>query len=192
MSEPAKSMVLPESAVTYAVADPEHAVRVGASNVIRILSPSEALQALPQYPSFGMPVHSSSVRQSDRQTSIQGEALMPSRVSTETRRKSKQTKCPPDRPELDSSEEASAMTSPATAIRTEIQELIDLQIRVFSQGAPLTVFELEDYRGRAERIKSLGRKLDQIGIAAIQEVGWRRGSNANRRSKIPLIAAIKW
>src|SRR5215469_14747653 len=50
-----------------------------------------------------------------------------------TRRKSKQIKCPPDRPELDSFEEASVMTSPATAIRTEIQELIDLQIRVFGQ-----------------------------------------------------------
>ena len=47
MREPAKSMVLPESAVRYAVADPEHAIRVGASNGIRILSPSEAQQALP-------------------------------------------------------------------------------------------------------------------------------------------------
>jgi len=94
---------------------------------------------------------------------------MPSRVSTETRRKSKQIKCPPDRPELDSFEEASVMTSPATAIRTEIQELIDLQIRVFGQRAPLTVVDLEDCRCRTERIKSLGRKLDQIGIVAIQQ-----------------------
>jgi len=68
MREPAKSMVLPESAVRYAVADPEHAIRVGASNGIRILSPSEAQQALPQYPGFGIPVDTSSVRQS----SIQG------------------------------------------------------------------------------------------------------------------------
>jgi len=56
MGEPAKSMVLPESAVTYAVADPEYAIRVGASNGIRILSPSEAQHALPQYPGFGVPV----------------------------------------------------------------------------------------------------------------------------------------
>jgi len=63
------------------------------------------------------------------------------------------------------------MTSPATAIRTEIQELIDLQIRVFRQRAPLTVVDLEDCRRRVERIKSLGRELDQIGIAAIHQVG---------------------
>jgi quercetin dioxygenase-like cupin family protein len=71
MGETAKSMVLPESAITYAVDDPKHAIRVGASNGIRILSPSEAQQALPQYPGFGMPVHSSPARQLDRQSSIQ-------------------------------------------------------------------------------------------------------------------------
>jgi mannose-6-phosphate isomerase-like protein (cupin superfamily) len=56
MGEPAGSMILPESAITYAVADPEHAIRVGASNGIRILSPSEAQRALPQYPGFGMAI----------------------------------------------------------------------------------------------------------------------------------------
>jgi hypothetical protein len=56
MGEPAGSMVLPESAVTYAVDDPEHAIRVGASTGIRILSPSETQRALPQYPGFGVPV----------------------------------------------------------------------------------------------------------------------------------------
>jgi len=64
MGEPAGSMALPESAVTYAVADPEHAIRVGASNGIRVLSPSEARQALPQYPGFGIPVRPSSLHQS--------------------------------------------------------------------------------------------------------------------------------
>ena len=54
--EPAGSMVLPESAVTYAVDDPEHAIRVGASTGIRILSPSETQRALPQYPGLSMPV----------------------------------------------------------------------------------------------------------------------------------------
>jgi hypothetical protein len=49
-------MVLPESAVTYAVDDPEHAIRVGASTGIRILSPSETQRALPQYPGLSMPV----------------------------------------------------------------------------------------------------------------------------------------
>src|SRR5215469_6582888 len=46
MGEPATSMVLPESAVTYVVDNPEHAIRVGASNGIRILSPSESQRAL--------------------------------------------------------------------------------------------------------------------------------------------------
>jgi hypothetical protein len=55
MGELSTSMVLPESAVTYAVDDPEHTIRVGASNGIRILSPSESQRALPQYPGFGMP-----------------------------------------------------------------------------------------------------------------------------------------
>jgi mannose-6-phosphate isomerase-like protein (cupin superfamily) len=56
MGEPATSMVLPESAVTYAVDDPEHAIRVGASKGVRILSPSESRLAVPQYPGLGMPV----------------------------------------------------------------------------------------------------------------------------------------
>jgi mannose-6-phosphate isomerase-like protein (cupin superfamily) len=56
MGEPAGRMVLPDSAVTYAVDDPEHAIRVGASTGIRILSPSETQRALPQYPGFGAPV----------------------------------------------------------------------------------------------------------------------------------------
>ena len=56
MGEPAGSMVLPDSAVTYAVDDPRHATRVGASTGIQILSPSETQRALPQYPDSGVPV----------------------------------------------------------------------------------------------------------------------------------------
>jgi len=67
------------------------------------------------------------------------------------------------------------MTSSATAIKTEIRELIDLQIQVFGQPAPLTPFELDDCR-RAERIKSLGRELDQLGTTAIQLDEWRKVS----------------
>ena len=68
------------------------------------------------------------------------------------------------------------MTTPATVIKTEIRELIDLQIQVFGQAAPLTPFELEDCRRRTERIKSLGRELDQIGIGAIQLAKWPKVS----------------
>ena len=56
MGGPAGSMVLPESAITYAVDEPEHAIRVGASTGIRILSPSQTQQALPQFPGSGVPV----------------------------------------------------------------------------------------------------------------------------------------
>jgi hypothetical protein len=68
-------------------------------------------------------------------------------------------------------EESSEMTSSAAAIRTEIHELIDRQIQVFGQPAPLTTLELEDCRLRVERIKSLGRELDQVSIAAGQQEG---------------------
>jgi mannose-6-phosphate isomerase-like protein (cupin superfamily) len=56
MGEPAESMVLPDFSMTYAVDDPQHAIRVGASTGIRILTPSETQLALPQYPGFGVPV----------------------------------------------------------------------------------------------------------------------------------------
>jgi hypothetical protein len=55
MGDPATSMVLPESAVTYSIDDPAHAIRVDASAVIRILSPSESQRALPRSPGFGTP-----------------------------------------------------------------------------------------------------------------------------------------
>jgi hypothetical protein len=88
-----------------------------------------------------------------------------------------------DRPQLDLSEEASVMTSPATAIKSEIHELIDLQIQVFGQPAILTPFELEDFRRRAERIKSFGRELDHVGIAAIRRnVGAERVRRTMERS----------
>ena len=60
------------------------------------------------------------------------------------------------------------MTTPATAIKSEIRELIDLQIQVFGQPAPLTTFELEDCRRRTEKIKSLGQELDRLGITAVR------------------------
>ena len=56
LGEPATSMVLPESAMTDAAADRETPAQAGASNGIRVLSPSEARLALPHYPGFGVPV----------------------------------------------------------------------------------------------------------------------------------------
>jgi hypothetical protein len=61
------------------------------------------------------------------------------------------------------------MTTPAAAIKTELRELIDVQIKVFGQPAPLTAFELEDCRHRANRIKLLGQELDQVGMRAVHQ-----------------------
>jgi len=58
------------------------------------------------------------------------------------------------------------ITSP-TAIKNEILELIEVQIKIFGQHAPLTSSELKDCRRRAERIKLLGQELDQIGARNI-------------------------
>ena len=56
MGEPAGDMSLPRDATTYAVADPERTIRIGALNGIRILSPLETELELPRYPGFGVPV----------------------------------------------------------------------------------------------------------------------------------------
>jgi hypothetical protein len=73
MSEPARDMSLPRDAITYAVDDPERAIRIAALYGVRILSPLEAEKELPQYPGFGVAVRSSSVHQSDRQSAIHEE-----------------------------------------------------------------------------------------------------------------------
>lgn len=59
------------------------------------------------------------------------------------------------------------MTTPASAIRDEVRQLIDLQIETFRQQSRLTSSELTEYHRRAERIKQLGQELDRIGRAAI-------------------------
>lgn len=68
------------------------------------------------------------------------------------------------------------MTTPATAIKNEIRELIHVQIEIFGQPAPLTSFELEECHCRAERIKLLGQELDRFGTTAILEERFGRAS----------------
>ena len=53
MSEPASSLDLPSGAITYATADPSHAIGIAAAYGIHILSPQEAARAMPNYPGFG-------------------------------------------------------------------------------------------------------------------------------------------
>ena len=77
---------------------------------------------------------------------------------------------------LDLFKEAFMMTTPAAAIKTQIHSLIDHQIQVFGQPAPLTPFELEDFSRRAERIKQLGEELDRVGIVGIQKERFRGAS----------------
>ena len=61
------------------------------------------------------------------------------------------------------------MTTPASAIRDEVRELIEVQIEAFGQPSCLTSSELTECHHRAERIKQLGQELDRIGGAAILE-----------------------
>jgi len=59
------------------------------------------------------------------------------------------------------------MTAPATAVRDEIRELIEAQIKTFGQPTPLTPSELSECHCRAERIKLLGQELDRVATRAI-------------------------
>lgn len=61
------------------------------------------------------------------------------------------------------------MTTPASAIRDEMRELIESQIDTFGQPRRLTSFEVEVCCWRAERIKLLGQELDRLATRAILE-----------------------
>jgi hypothetical protein len=59
------------------------------------------------------------------------------------------------------------MTTPATTIKDEIRELIDIQIDAFGQPTPVTASELSECRYRSERIKLFGHELDRIRTGVI-------------------------
>ncbi len=61
------------------------------------------------------------------------------------------------------------MTTPASAIKDEVWELIEDQIATFGQPSRLTPSELAECHNRAERIRLLGQELDRIGRTAILE-----------------------
>ena len=54
MSKPAASMELPDHQATHVMSDPAETIRVAAANGIRILSPEETAELLPNYPGFGV------------------------------------------------------------------------------------------------------------------------------------------
>ncbi|NJR63723.1 MAG: cupin domain-containing protein [Cyanobacteria bacterium CRU_2_1] len=55
MSSPATSMEIPANANTYAESDPVDALALAAKYGVKMLSPEETAELLPQYPCFGVP-----------------------------------------------------------------------------------------------------------------------------------------
>jgi hypothetical protein len=54
------------------------------------------------------------------------------------------------------------MADPASAIKREVHQLVDLQIETLRQASRLTASDLCDYRERSEKITTLFHELDQI------------------------------
>jgi hypothetical protein len=54
------------------------------------------------------------------------------------------------------------MTDPASALRREFHQLVDLQIETLRQPSPLTTSDLLDYHLHSENIMVLYRQLDQM------------------------------
>ena len=58
--------------------------------------------------------------------------------------------------------ESFMVTDPASGIRHEVQQLIQLQIDTLRLESSLTSFQLWEYHSRSQRITALYRELDQI------------------------------
>ena len=54
------------------------------------------------------------------------------------------------------------MTDPASAIRREVHQLVDLQIETLRQPSSLTSSDLPDYCVRSKKITVLYQELEQI------------------------------
>jgi len=54
------------------------------------------------------------------------------------------------------------ITDPASAIKREVLQLIDLQIETLRRDSPLNSSELLDYKARSEGIRTLYAELDRI------------------------------
>ena len=62
------------------------------------------------------------------------------------------------------------MTDPASGIKREVLQLIELQIETLRREGRLTDSDLEQYRARSGEISRLYLELDRIGRA---RVNWR-------------------
>lgn len=60
------------------------------------------------------------------------------------------------------------MTDPASTIRREVNQLVELQIQTFRQESSLTSSDLLDYGMRAEKIRILYQELDRIGRRRVE------------------------
>jgi len=60
------------------------------------------------------------------------------------------------------------MTDPGSAIKNEVYQLIELQIRTLRRDSSLETTDLLDYSMRAERIKTLYQELDRITRSRFQ------------------------
>ena len=67
------------------------------------------------------------------------------------------------------------ITEPATDIKLEVLQLIDLQIATLRQDSSLDSSQLQDFRVRSKRLRELYEEIDRIG---------RAGSRAEFRSAI--------
>lgn len=54
------------------------------------------------------------------------------------------------------------MTDPASGIKREVHQLVDLQIQTLRQPSCLTTSDLLDYRVRSKKLTMLYQELDQI------------------------------
>jgi hypothetical protein len=59
--------------------------------------------------------------------------------------------------------EFNMVTDPASTIKREVFELIDLQIAALRQASSLDSSQLQNFRARAERLRTLYEELDRIG-----------------------------
>jgi hypothetical protein len=66
------------------------------------------------------------------------------------------------------------ITDPASAIKREIPQLIDVQIETLKQRSSFDSFQLKDYQARSQRIRKLYVELDRIGPTQLPTSNERR------------------
>jgi hypothetical protein len=59
------------------------------------------------------------------------------------------------------------ITDPASALKREVLQLVDLQIQTLKQESSLNHSQLQDYQARSKRIRKFYAELDRIRRASI-------------------------